>query len=76
MTEDLNVTVYFQPRNYSISVSVQGTGDVTISGQDDGYNMAGDVIELNATGSLGHQFSHWLGSVLKIIQFHYSYRQR
>ena len=62
MTEDLNVTVYFQPRNYSISVSVQGTGDVTISGQDDGYNMAGDVIELNATGSLGHQFSHWLGS--------------
>ena len=41
MTEDLNVTVYFQPRNYSISVSVQGTGDVTISGQDDGYNMAG-----------------------------------
>ena len=60
MTEDLNVTVYFQPRNYSISVAVQGTGDVTISGQDDGYNMAGDVIELNATGSLGHQFSHWL----------------
>ena len=59
--EDMNVTAYFQPKNYSISVSIEGTGDVSISGQDDGYNHYGDIIELNATTSFGHVFSHWLG---------------
>ena len=63
MTEDLNVSVYFQPKNYSVSIAIEGTGDVTISGQEDGYNHYGDVIDLNASPSLGFVFSHWSGLV-------------
>jgi hypothetical protein len=61
ITEDLNVTAYFQPKNFSISIEIEGTGDVTMSGQDDGYNHYGDVIDLNASAPLGFVFSHWLG---------------
>ena len=61
ITEDLNVTAYFQPKNFSISIEIEGTGDVTISGQEDGYNHFGDVIDLNASAPLGFVFSHWLG---------------
>ena len=61
MTGDLNVTVYFQPKRYSVSVEVDGTGEVSISGQQDGYNHFGDVIDLNASAPLGFVFSHWIG---------------
>ena len=60
MTEDLNVTAHFQPRRYSVNIEVAGTGDVTISSSEDDFPY-GDVLELNATTSFGHVFSHWLG---------------
>ena len=34
---------------------------MTITGQEDGYNHFGDVIDLNASAPLGFVFSHWLG---------------
>ena len=61
MTDDLNVTVYFEPKKYTVSMQIQGTGDVLISGSDDSQYQFGDVLELNATTSFGHVFSHWLG---------------
>ena len=60
MTDDLNITAHFQPKRYSVSIKVEGTGNVSISSAEDDFPF-GDILELNATTSFGHEFSHWLG---------------
>ena len=57
MTEDRNITAIFEPKICTVQVLTEGAGDANGSGD---YAF-GDVIQINATASLGHRFSHWEG---------------
>ncbi len=56
MSQDRNVTAYFQVRNYNVTITKSGKGTVTGSGI---YPYNSDV-NITASPSYGYSFSHWL----------------
>ena len=56
MTQDRNVTAYFQVRNYNVTTTKIGKGSVSGSGV---YPYGSDA-NITATPDTGYQFSHWL----------------
>lgn len=57
MTEDRNVSAQFQPQKYELNISSKGVGNITGSGE---YSH-GEIVAIDATPSLGFEFSHWEG---------------
>ena len=55
MSQDRNVTAYFQVRNYNVTTTKRGKG--TVSGS--GIYPYGSDANISATPDLGYQFSHW-----------------
>ena len=56
MTQDRNVTAYFQVRNYNVTITKVGKG--TISGS--GIYPYGSDANITANPDAGYQFNHWL----------------
>ena len=57
MTEDRNISAIFQPKNYELNISMNGTGETSGKGE---YPY-GQFVNITATPSLGFEFSHWEG---------------
>ncbi len=59
---DLEVLAVFSPREYSVSLKVEGGGDYEISPEKDSYSH-GDTIRIKALEKPGFRFSHWSGDL-------------
>ena len=57
MNQDRNLTAVFQDKMYSVLVNPQGNGSVS----GEGNYTFGTIVNLTATPSTGHSFSHWNG---------------
>jgi len=57
---DLEVLAVFSPREYTVSLNVEGEGGTEISPERDSYSH-GDTIKIRALEKPGFRFSHWRG---------------
>ena len=60
MTEDAVVTAYFSQNWYSLSIGIDGQGNVTRSPDQQTYTY-GQVVQLAAYPAIGWSFDHWSG---------------
>jgi Divergent InlB B-repeat domain len=59
ITGDASVTATFTENVYTLTVSIVGSGTVTLN--DTGPYNYGDMVQMTASGSLGWYFDHWSG---------------
>ncbi len=62
MDGDKTVTAHFTQDQYTLTVSVDGSGSVT-KNPDQATYLSGTVVELTATPDAGWSFSHWSGDL-------------
>jgi uncharacterized repeat protein (TIGR02543 family) len=60
ITGDTTVTAHFTQNQYTLSITVDGSGSVTKNPDQPTYTY-GTVVELTATAEAGWTFSHWSG---------------
>lgn len=60
--DDLIIEAVFVPKEYRVSVELQGEGVIDVNPRRERF-MHGDVVEIRALGSAGWQFSEWSGDL-------------
>lgn len=61
LQDNTEITAVFTPIEYSLTVNVSGNG--TVSGMESGFYHYGDVVQLTATPAPGWSFSTWGGDL-------------
>jgi uncharacterized repeat protein (TIGR02543 family) len=63
MTANVTVTANFIQNHYTLSVIVDPVGSGTVSLNNSGPYLYGDVVQLSASPTAGWSFDHWSGSL-------------